>query len=270
MRTFGRVFNTLVYIMLYAPLMIMVVYSFNSLKSTSKFGGFSLRWYNEFFSNPDIMSALFNTLILAVLSSLIATVLGTLAAVGMYKIKNRFLYKTMNTITNIPMMNPDIITGVAFMFLFLFIGRNVFGATDVVGFFPLLIAHVTFNLPYVILNVLPKLRQTDDQLYEAALDLGCTPIGAFFKVVLPAISPGIISGAMMAFTLSIDDFVISFFASGSTFQTLPLLLYSKTKHNMKPDMYALATILFLSILVLLVSINVFQELSERKKKGATK
>ena len=270
MKTFGRIFNGCVYFLLYAPLIIMVVFSFNSAKSTNVFAGFSLKWYKEFFNDPYIMEALGNTLILAFLSAIIATVLGTIAAVGMYKLRNRYLYGTMNMVTNIPMMNPDIITGVAFMLLFMFVGREILGLNEVVGFVPVLIAHVTFNLPYVILNVLPKLRQTDEHLYEAALDLGCTPIKAFFKVILPAIMPGIVSGAMMAFTLSIDDFVITSFTAGTEYNTLPILLYNQTKHAMKPDMYALASILFIGVLVLLVLINVFQEISDRKTKGVRK
>ena len=270
MKTFGKIFNFLVYVFLYAPLLIMIVFSFNSSRSTTIFGGFSLKWYQEFFSNSQIMEALSNTMIVAVLSSLIATVLGTVAAVGMYKIKNKYVFSTMNTVTNIPMMNPDIVTGVSLMLLFVFVGKRVLGLDDSLSFWTLLIAHVTFNLPYVILNVLPKLRQTDEHLYEAAMDLGCTPISAFFKVVLPAITPGIISGALMAFTLSIDDFIISYFTTGQGFQTLPLMLYSETRKGLKPDMYALSTILFVSVLILLIIINVFQEVSERKQKGVTK
>ena len=270
MKTFGKVFNFFVYVLLYAPILIMIVFSFNSSRSTTVFGGFSVKWYQEFFSDPEILNALSNTLILAVSSALIATVLGTVAAVGMYKIKNRFVYRTMNTVTNIPMMNPDIVTGVALMLLFVFVGKKLLGLDEALSFLTLLIAHVTFNLPYVILNVLPKLHQTDEHLYEAAMDLGCTPISAFFKVVLPAITPGIISGALMAFTLSIDDFIISYFTTGQSFQTLPLMLYSETRRGLKPDMYALSTILFLSVLILLIIINVLQEVSERKTKGAVK
>ena len=270
MKTFGKIFNFFVYVLLYAPLLIMIFFSFNSSRSTTVFGGFSLKWYNEFFSNKEIMNALSNTIIVAILSAVIATVLGTVAAVGMYRIKNKLVYGAMNTVTNIPMMNPDIVTGVSLMLLFVFVGKKLMGLDDSLNFVTLLIAHITFNLPYVILNVLPKLHQTDEHLYEAAMDLGCTPIGAFFKVVLPAITPGIISGALMAFTLSIDDFIISYFTTGQGFQTLPLMLYSETRKGLKPDMYALSTILFVSVLVLLIIINVFQEISERKSKGAVK
>ncbi len=269
MKTFGKIFNTCVYVLLYAPLLIMIFFSFNESKSTSVFTGFSLKWYKELFSKSDIIESLSNTLVLAVLSALIATVLGTVAAVGLYRMKNKFLYSTMNTVTNIPMMNPDIVTGVSLMLLFVFAGR-LLGAKESLNFFTLLIAHVTFNLPYVILNVLPKLRQTDEHLYEAALDLGCTPIRSFFKVVLPAISSGILSGALMAFTLSLDDFVISYYTTGADFQTLPLKIFAMTKKTVKPDMYALSTLMFFAILILLIVINILQEKSDKKNKGVGK
>lgn len=266
MKTFGKIFNFCVYFILYLPLLVMVFFSFNSSKSISKFEGFSLKWYAELISNGDVIEALTNTLILAVLSALIATVLGTVAAVGLYKMKNKFFYNTMNTVTNIPMMNPDIVTGVSLMLLFVFVGR-LLTLSEYLSFGTLLIAHITFNLPYVILNVLPKLRQTDVHLYEAALDLGCTPAKSFFKVVLPAIMPGVISGALMAFTLSLDDFVISYYTTGASFQTLPLEIYNMTRRSVKPDLYALSTLIFIFILVLLVVINVLQEKSEKKSKG---
>ena len=266
MKTFGKIFNFCVYVLLYAPLLIMVFFSFNESKSTSVFTGFSLKWYNELFSKSDVMEALRNTIVLAIASSFIATVLGTIAAVGLYKMRNKYLYSTMNTVTNLPMMNPDIVTGVSLMLLFVFAGK-LLGLSEYLNFFTLLIAHITFNIPYVILNVLPKLRQTDEHLYEAALDLGCTPIKAFFKVVLPAIMPGVISGALMSFTLSLDDFVISYYTTGADFQTLPLKIFAMTKKTVKPDMYALSTLIFVTILVLLIVINVVQEKSERKIKG---
>lgn len=265
MKTFGRIFNFAVYAVMYAPLLIMVFFSFNAGKSTTVFSGFSLKWYKEVFSSRQTMTALRNTLILAALSSLIATVLGTLAAVGMYRLRSKFLSGTMMTVTNIPMMNPDIVTGVSLMLLFVFVGR-LLGAKEYVSFFTMLISHITFNLPYVILNVLPKLRQTDEHLYEAALDLGCPPVKSFFKVILPAISSGMVSGALMAFTLSLDDFVISYYTNGTSFQTLPLMIFAMTKRKVKPDMYALSSLIFITVLVLLIVINIFQERSERKNK----
>lgn len=251
-----------VYIFMYAPLLVMMFFSFNESKSTSVFTGFSLKWYAELFSRSDIMEALRNTLVLAVLSSVIATLIGTVAAYGIYRTRSRVISSTLMTVTNIPMMNPDIVTGVSLMLLFVFIGRLV-GADTSLNFFTLLIAHITFNIPYVILNVLPKLRQTDARLYEAALDLGCTPRQAFFKVTLPAINPGIASGLLMAFTLSLDDFVISYY-TGAGFQTLPIKIFSMTKRVVKPDMYALSTIIFITILLLLVATNLLQIKSETK------
>jgi len=241
-KTVGNVFIALIYILLYAPLLVMVFFSFNSAKSTSVFQGFSLKWYRELFSSSNTITALQNTLILAVTSALIATVIGTAAAVYIYYVKNKAWKNTLDMVTNIPMMNPDIVTGVSLMLLFVFVGR-LLGLSNSLSFGTLLIAHVTFNLPYVILNVLPKLNQTDPYLMQAAQDLGSTPLQAFFKVVMPAIMPGIMSGALMSFTLSLDDFVISYYTTGSSFQTLPLLIFSMTKKTVKPDMYALSSLI---------------------------
>ncbi len=253
----------LVYTFLYAPLLVMAFFSFNATKSTSVFSGFSVHWYEELFKSAETMEALGNTLLLAVLSAVIATVIGTLAAVGIYKMRSKALSSVVMGVTNVPMMNPDIVTGVSLMLLFVFVGR-LLGASTSLSFWTLLIAHITFNIPYVILNVLPKLRQTDPHLAEAALDLGCTPVQSFFKVVLPAIMPGIFSGLLMAFTLSLDDFVISYYTNGTDFQTLPLRIYSMTKKTVKPDMYALSTIIFVTILVLLLLSTLLQEKSEKK------
>lgn len=263
MKAVNRIIMAVVYTFLYAPLLLMVFFSFNSAKSTSVFESFSLKWYGELFSSSDTLAALRNTLILAVASAAIATVLGTLAAFGIFRVRSRFFKQTMLTVTNIPMMNPDIVTGVSLMLLFVFVGRLI-GATSYLSFWTLLIAHITFNLPYVILNVLPKLNQTDRSLFEAAQDLGAPPLKAFFMVVMPQIVPGIISGAIMAFTLSLDDFVISYYTSAG-FQTLPLKIYSMTKKIVKPDMYALSSIMFVAVLVLLLISNIFQMRSERKQ-----
>jgi spermidine/putrescine transport system permease protein len=259
----GNVFIALIYILLYAPLLVMVFFSFNSAKSTSVFQGFSLKWYRELFSSSNTITALQNTLILAVTSALIATVIGTAAAVYIYYVKNKAWKNTLDMVTNIPMMNPDIVTGVSLMLLFVFVGR-LLGLSNSLSFGTLLIAHVTFNLPYVILNVLPKLNQTDPYLMQAAQDLGSTPLQAFFKVVMPAIMPGIMSGALMSFTLSLDDFVISYYTTGSSFQTLPLLIFSMTKKTVKPDMYALSSLIFLTVLVLLLVVNISQMRAEKK------
>lgn len=265
MRTLGRIFSFLIYLFLYAPLLVMVFFSFNESRSTSVFSGFSFKWYRELFASSDTMTALKNTLILALSSAVIATLLGTLAAVGIFRMRSKWARGAVMNVTNIPMMNPDIVTGVSLMLLFVFIGRMI-GARNSLSFITLLISHVTFNLPYVILNVLPKLRQTDPHLMEAAEDLGCHPFRAFMEAMLPAISSGIFSGFLMAFTLSIDDFVISYYTNGSSFQTLPLKIYAMTRKKVKPDMYALSSIIFITILVLLILINIAQAKSEKNSR----
>ncbi len=267
----GKLYTALVFIFLYAPIAVLIIFSFNSGKSTSVFEGFSLYWYKELFNDAATLSAFKNTMIVAVASSIISTVMGTAAATGIYSYKNKLVKTSIMTVTNIPMMNPEIVTGVSMMLLFVFIGA-VFGKTGTLGFPTLIIAHVTFELPYVILNVLPKLRQTDPHLAEAAQDLGCTPLQAFFKVMLPAIMPGIISGLMMAFTLSVDDFIISYFVSGTTSQTLPIRIFSMTKRRVTPDMYALSTLIFLAILALLIVSNIISARGDKKlsRKGGSK
>ncbi len=261
----GNIFLGIIYTLLYAPLLVMVLFSFNEAKSTSVFKGFSFKWYAELFSSSNTINALRNTLVLAALSAIIATVIGTAAAVYIYHCRSKAWKNTLDVVTNIPMMNPDIVTGVSLMLLFVFIGRLI-GARESLSFMTLLIAHVTFCLPYVILNVLPKLNQTDRHLSEAAQDLGSTPIQAFFKIVLPAIMPGVMSGMVMSFTLSLDDFVISYYTTGSDFQTLPLLIFSMTKKTVKPDMYALSTIIFVTVLVLLIVSNLIQARSEKNER----
>lgn len=262
------IYLALVMLFLYLPIFMLIVLSFNGTNSTSVIQGFSTKWYVELFKDSATINALTNTLILAVTSAITATVIGTLAAVGIDKMKKGFVKSSVMTVTNIPMMNPEIVTGVSMMLLFVFIG-SILGASGVLGFWTLFIAHVTFSLPYVILNVLPKLRQTDANLSQAAQDLGCPPAKAFIKVVLPSILPGVIAGLIMAFTLSFDDFIISYFVSGPKFQTLPIRIFSMTKKRVTPDMYALSTIMFIVILVLLVLVNVLQAQggNKREKKG---
>lgn len=265
MKIASKAYAALVFIFLYAPIIVMIVFSFNSTSSTSVFSGFSLDWYKVLLEDEATLRSLYNTLILAVSSSLIATVLGTAAAVGIDKFKKGIPRSGIMAVTNIPMMNPEIVTGISMMLLFVFVGRLV-NVDAVLGFGTLLIAHVTFNLPYVILTVLPKLRQTDRNLAEAAQDLGCKPAMAFFKVVLPSIMPGIITGMIMAFTLSLDDFIISYFTSGPGFQTLPVAIFSMTKKRVKPDMYALSALIFVSILLLLILYNIAQQKSDERSK----
>lgn len=266
------IYLALVMLFLYLPIIMLIVLSFNGTNSTSVIQGFSTKWYVELFKDSATINALTNTLILAVTSAITATVIGTLAAVGIDKMKKGVVKSSVMTVTNIPMMNPEIVTGVSMMLLFVFIG-SILGANGVLGFWTLFIAHVTFSLPYVILNVLPKLRQTDANLSQAAQDLGCPPIKAFIKVVLPSILPGVIAGLIMAFTLSFDDFIISYFVSGPKFQTLPIRIFSMTKKRVTPDMYALSTIMFIVILVLLVLVNVLQAQGDNRKEkkgGAAK
>ena len=263
MTPLSKLYVALIMIFLYAPIVVMIVFSFNSTASTSVIGGFSLRWYKSLLHDEGTMQALANTLILAVSSSLFATVMGTAAAVGINTFRNKRVKQLTMGVTNIPMMNPEIVTGISMMLLFVFCA-NLIGKSDALGFGTMLIAHITFNLPYVILSVRPKLRQLDKYLPEAAMDLGCTPVQAFFKVILPSISTGIFSGLMMSFTLSLDDFVISYFTQGPSFETLPIRIFSMTKKRVTPDMYALSTLIFIAILVLLVLINVAQAKGDKK------
>ena len=264
-KALSNIYIALIMLFLYAPMAVMVVMSFNGTSSTSVLSGFSLKWYGELFNDRITLQALSNTLVLAITPSILALIIGTLAAVGINAMRKKWIKNAVLTVTNIPMMNPEIVTGVSMMLLFVFVGHLV-TTSDVLGFPTLLIAHVTFNLPYVILSVLPKLKQTDKHLGEAAQDLGCTPVSAFFKVILPNISSGIITGFIMAFTLSLDDFIISYFVSGPKFQTLPIVIFSMTKKKVKPDMYALSTLIFVTVLVLLILMNVMQARAENKQK----
>ncbi len=263
----SRLYMILIFIFLYLPIVVMALFSFNSSASTYTFTGFSLKWWSEMFKNEAAMRALYNTIILAVATALCSMVLGTLASVGLFNAKNKLYKKSMMTVTNIPMMNPEIVTGISMMLLFAFAGALV-NRTNVLGFWTLLIAHITFSLPYVILNVTPKLKQFDMNVYEAAVDLGCKPLAAFFKVVMPNIASGIVTGLVMSFTLSLDDFIISYFTNGPSFQTLPIYIFSLTKKRVKPDMYALSTLIFIVILVLLILMNVAQSKVDKKGKSA--
>ena len=262
MKKLSTLYIALILIFLFAPIAVLIVFSFNDGSSTTVLSGFSLKWYKELFRNSEILEALRNSLILAIASSMIATVMGTAAAYGIHQMKSKTMRQSLMAATNIPMMNPEIITGISLMFLFVFVG-GMLGLQNKLNFWTMLIAHVTFNLPYVILNVLPKFKQMDKSLAEAALDLGCNPTQAFFKVQLPAIMPGVLTGLIMAFTMSLDDFVISYFTSGPDFQTLPVLIYSMTKKSVKPTIYALSTIIFIVILVLLLLSNLERSSDER-------
>ena len=263
MKILSKIYVTLMLIFLYAPLMVMLVFSLNSGESVWVFEGFSADWYLSLATNSSMIDGLKHTLIVAFLSAAISTVVGTAAAVGITSLKRKISQRLVMSVTNIPMMNADIVTGISLMLLFVFVGK-LLGLDESLGFLTVLIAHITFNLPYVILSVLPKLKQTDRNLSEAALDLGCTPVKAFFKAVLPSISTGIITGFIMAFTLSLDDFVISYFTCGH-YQTLPIVIYNMTKKTVTPDVYALSTIVFVSVFVLLILYNAVQTKSDKRR-----
>ena len=264
MRKANRIITILIFIFLYIPMAVLIVASFNTGKDITSFDGFTLRQYERLFQDRSLLKLLGNSLIVSVLASAIATMFGTVAAVGITGLNPR-LRKAAMTLTDIPMTNPDIVTGVSLSLLFVFVGSRLLGQRNSLTFWTLLIAHITFNLPYVVLNVMPKLKQMDASLVDAAMDLGCTPVQAFFKVTLHEIMPGIVSGAIMAFTMSLDDFVISYFVTGMDFITLPVEIYSYTKKPLQPKIYAMFSLLFLLILVLMVTMNLLELYGDKKK-----
>lgn len=262
MRKLTKAYTWLIFIFLYAPMLVLILLSFNTTKDRVNIDGFTLHWYQELFKSGVLLQLLLNTLILATLSAILSTALGTMAAVGINAMNTR-MRRLVMTVTNIPLTNPDIVTGISLALLFVFVG-NLFRQSSVMGFATLLIAHITFNLPYIILSVMPKLKQMDRHLTDAALDLGCTPFQSFFKVTLPEILPGVLAGGMMAFTYSLDDFVISYFVYGPGFSTLPIEIYSYTKKPLSPTIYALFTLMFAAILILLLLVNVIQANDHKK------
>ena len=281
-RVGSRLFMALVFLFLYAPILLMIVFSFNDGNSNVVWHGFSLRWYEELFRDRAIIQSLYNTLLVSLLATVIATVAGTFAAVGFYSMRRRTRSVLMN-VNNIPMMNADIVTGVSLCLLFVAvfglwnefaanyrITLNLFGTLYRVtfpelslGFGTMLIAHITFNIPYVILSVGPKLRQMDRNLVDAAQDLGCTWMQAFFKVILPEIKPGIISGALIAFTMSVDDFVISYFTAGSSVSTLAIEIYGMARRRISPEINAISTLLFVVVILLLAANNIREARAEK-------
>ena len=269
MKLSSKIYSGVIFCFLFAPIVVLLVFSFNESKSLSVLSGFSLNWYQELLRDRNTLESVKNTLLLAASATAIATVIGTTAAVGIHKLRSKWYRAVMNTVTDIPMTNPDIVTGISLMLMFVFVGR-LFGASTSLSFLTMLIAHVTFCTPYIILQVLPKLQQMDKALPEAAMDLGCTPMRAFWKVEIPEILPGIITGAIMAFTLSLDDFVISYFTSGNGFETLPIRIYGMTKKTVNPKMYALATIIFFVTLTLLLISNVVDNEESRSLRAARK
>ena len=273
----NRVLMALVFLFLYAPIFVLIVFSFNDSQSRTVWQGFTLRWYVELLQDRAIMSALWTTLLVSLLATAIATVAGTMAAVGFFNMKKRWRGPIL-TVNNIPMTNADIVTGVSLCLLFVafFAGWGDFtrwfnslqGLVHLptrlhMGFGTLLIAHLTFDIPYVILNVMPKLRQMDKNLIDAAQDLGCTWMQAFWKVVLPEIKPGIVSGALIAFTMSVDDFVISYFTAGSATSTLAMVVYGMTKRRISPKINAISSLLFVTVLTLLIVVNVREARQEK-------
>ncbi len=258
-RFFKRFYLFLVFGFLYAPILVLMLYSFNDSRSRGTWSGFTLRWYFELFQDRQILNSLYNTILIAVVSAVIATIVGTIAAIGIQAWRGYKREIIMN-LTYIPVLNPDIVTGISLMLLFVFANLRL-------GLITMLLAHITFNIPYVILSVLPKLKQLDNNLYEAALDLGATPWYAFKKVILPEIMPGIVTGLLLAFTLSIDDFVISFFTTGSGVSNLSITVYSMARRGINPTINALSTLMFIFVLLLLIIVNLRVNKESSAKKG---
>ena len=273
----NRFFMALVFLFLYAPIFLLIVFSFNAGESSVVWKGFSLKWYGELFRDRLIMQSVYTTLLVSLLAPIISTIAGTFASIGFYSMRRR-VREPLMTINSIPMMNADIVTGVSLCLFFVaffnlwgdFAGwiNSIQGLITLptrlnLGFGTLLLAHISFNIPYVILSVGPKLRQMDRNLVDAAQDLGCTWMQAFWKVILPEIKPGIVSGALIAFTMSVDDFVISYFTAGSATSTLAMQIYSMTKKRISPKINAISTLLFITVLVLLVIVNIRESHQER-------
>lgn len=265
----SRLFIALCFLFLYAPILVLIVFSFNDSKSKAVWAGFTLDWYAQLFQNDMILNALWVTLAVSALAAVISTVMGTAAAIGLRNLKKRSR-RVWLTINNIPLTNADIITGVSMMLLFILAVTSWNGSLGAalgvklsLGFWSLLIAHITFDVPYVILSVAPKLRQLDPNIYEAAQDLGDHGFHAFYKVILPEIMPGVINGLIMSFTLSIDDFIISYFTAGSQTQTLSMVIYSMAKKRVSPEINALSTLMFIVVVGLMVMVNLRQARQDR-------
>ena len=238
---------TLVFLFLYAPIMALAVFSFNDSKSMAHWGGFTFKWYQQLIHNDSIMNALYYTIVVAIISSIVATIVGTISAIGIHKMRGK-RRKVILNINYLPVLNPDIVTAVALMSLFVFLNLEF-------GFLTMLLSHIMFSIPYVILSVLPKIKQLPQNIEEAAMDLGATPMYALRKVVLPQIKPGIVSGFLIAFTMSIDDFIISFFNTGNGVSNLSIEIYGMARRGIKPEINALSTIMFTVVLILLLISN---------------
>ena len=261
MKKVSKLYMSALLLFLYVPIFVLIVYSFNTTKSRTVFEGFTFDWYIKLFQNELILTSLRNTIIISVIASVCATVLGTAAAIGINSMRKVPKALVMN-VTNIPIINPEIVTGVSLMLLFVFFAARM---NFNFGFTTLIIAHITFDVPYVILNIMPKFRQMNPNLYEAAQDLGCNSLKAFTKVVLPEIMPGIVSGFLMSFTFSLDDFVVSYFTSGATSQTLPITIYSMTRRKVSPEINALSTIIFLIGVVVLIVKNIIENKAAKEE-----
>lgn len=252
-----KIYIALIFIFLYAPIVTLIVLSFNGSRTRAKWGGFTFKWYGALFRNRDILQALFNTLLIALTAALVSTLIGTIACIAIMNLKKRSRAIVMG-ITNIPMLNAEIVTGISLMLLFISLGLRF-------GLGTILLSHITFCIPYVILSVMPKMRQMNPSTYEAALDLGAGPVYGFFKVVFPDIMPGVLSGFLMAFTMSLDDFIITHFTKGAGVDTLSTKIYTEVKKGIKPEMYALSTIIFLTVLILLLLVNRVPAQKQEKK-----
>ena len=246
-KSLSRIYLAIIFLFLYLPIGVLIVLSFNNSLSRVKWGGFTTEWYRNLVSDPTIMNAFYTTILITVASSVIATIIGTMAAIGISAMRKRNR-QIMLGATNIPLLNADIVTGISLMLLFIVLGMKF-------GFLTILLAHITFNIPYVILSVQPRMKQLNPSTYEAALDLGATQLQAFFKVTFPDILPGILSGFLMAFTMSLDDFIITHFTKGPGIDTLSTKIYTEVKKGIKPEMYALSTIIFVVVLLLLLLVN---------------
>lgn len=249
-----RFYLIIIFLFLYIPIFTLMIFSFNESKTMGKWTGFTFKWYKELFSNDRLMTALYYTVLIAVLASVIATIVGTISAIAISEMRGKKKALILN-INYLPVLNPDIVTGIALMSLFIFLKFNF-------GFTTMLLAHITFDIPYVILSVLPKLKQLPENTLDAAADLGATPFYALRKVIIPQIKPGIVAGFLMAFTMSIDDFVISFFTTGPGVTNLSIEIYSMARRGIKPEINALSTIMFITVLTLLLIVNKKQNLTK--------
>lgn len=255
--TLQKLYISLIFLFLYAPIATLMVLSFNASRTRAKWGGFTIKWYISLFDNSAILQALYNTMLIALLSAFFATVIGTIACISISAMKRRNRAILMG-ITNIPMLNAEIVTGISLMLLFITLGVKF-------GFMTILLSHITFNIPFVILSVMPRMKQLNPSVYEAALDLGASHIYAFFKVVFPDILPGVLSGFLMAFTMSLDDFIITHFTKGPGVDTLSTKIYTEVKKGIKPEMYSLSTIIFVTVLILLFLVNMSPEGKKKKE-----